>query len=209
MTYKEPQRVSYPLDEAVHPWLKILLDAYYETDLGVREGIARETGKGKQLACARGCAHCCRTHEDIPVFPIELVGMTWYAVEQVQGPVRAKLRQQLQQFPDVQGCPFLVEDVCSIHALRPMACRQFNVFNQACAPGEDAYHTRRQDVLTPIRSYKENALQITVPFYGKVTKSEQKQLVQSGKLDRLARAMRDCQWQALADKMDQYDRRKG
>jgi hypothetical protein len=42
-----------------------------------------------------------------------------------------------------------------------------------------------------------------------VTKSEQKQLVQSGKLDRLARAMRDCQWQALADKMDQYDRRKG
>lgn len=112
MTYKQPQRALYPLDEAIDPWLKILLDAYYQTDLGVHEGVARVTGKGNQLACA---------------------------------------------------------------------------------PGEDAFHTRRQNVLTPIRSYKDMALEITVPFYGKVTQSEQKKLVQSGRLDQLARAMRDCQ----------------
>jgi hypothetical protein len=42
-----PQRLTFPDDEATHDW----------------------------LACAKGCAACCRAHLTIPVYPLELVGI--------------------------------------------------------------------------------------------------------------------------------------
>ncbi|MDX2503237.1 MAG: hypothetical protein QNL62_01985 [Gammaproteobacteria bacterium] len=45
------------------------------------KGIKREEKQGKKLACARGCAACCRSHETIPVYPLELMGMSWYAFD--------------------------------------------------------------------------------------------------------------------------------
>jgi hypothetical protein len=30
---------------------------------------------------------------------------------------------------------------------------QFNLFDRACAEGEDAFYTRRRDLLTPIRRF--------------------------------------------------------
>lgn len=59
----------------------MLLDAYATTDAGVAEGIRREQVGGRALACGKGCSSCCRTHTTIPAYPLELIGMSWYATE--------------------------------------------------------------------------------------------------------------------------------
>ena len=203
------ERLSFPNDEAIHPWLSRLLEAYYITDQGVAEGIRRATERGRTLACARGCAACCRAHTTIPVYPLELVGISWYVTEKLHGEPRAQLKQQLRDYSNLTGCPFLIEDVCSIHPLRPMACRQFNVFGRVCAEGEDAYYTRRQDVLTPISKYTDRAFDVTLPFYGIENKSERRKAIKEGTIHRIAKVLKECNWDSLADKMEAYDRNKG
>lgn len=201
-------RVSFPLNEAVHSWLVPLLDSYYEADKGICEAINRQLSRGRELACAKGCSSCCKTHKDIPVYPVELVGMTWYVTEKVTGEKRSRLKEQLANHNNIDGCPFLLGGECSIHPVRPLACRHFNVFGKQCAEGEDAYHTRRQDVLTPIKKYKEKALLITIPFYGDYKKSEQKKLVETGAINKLARPLKDCHWESLPEKMTTFDDRQ-
>ena len=78
-----PQRLSFPAAEGYLPWLSMLLDAYHIADGGVTEAIRREQRQGRRLACAKGCSACCRSHKTIPVYPLELIGMTWYATEHI------------------------------------------------------------------------------------------------------------------------------
>jgi len=203
--YLKPRRISYPEDEARLPWLKILLDAYFVIDNGVAEGIRREQKQGRQLACAKGCYSCCVTHSDIPVYPLELMGMTWYCVEKLQSPLREQIREQLKNFLNHNGCPFLYEGACSIHSARPIACRQFNVLDKACAEGEDAFHTRRKDVMTPIVKFRDEAFNVMLPFYGITNKAEKRKAIKQGSMHGVARAMRDCNWETTPKRMDDYD----
>jgi Fe-S-cluster containining protein len=196
-----PVRLSYPEAEREQPWLEALLDAYHQIDLGVHEAVRREERQGRQLACARGCAACCRTHQDIPVYPLELMGLYWYCHEQVMGDLRERLRAQLAAYRAGAPCPFLVDDACGVHPLRPMACRQFNVFDRVCAEGEDAFHTRRQDVLTPIHRFTDAAFDRLLPFYGVKSKHERRAALKSGRVHALARALQTLDWSRLAARM--------
>jgi Fe-S-cluster containining protein len=105
-----------------------------------------------------------------------------------------------------QACAFLVDQVCSIHPLRPMACRQFNVFNTVCAEGEDTYYTRRGDVMTPLKKYTHQAFVGTMPFYGIKTRARAREVVQSGMQHQLVKDLQNIDWRHLADKMKEYDR---
>lgn len=204
----QPQRLAFDVDEAVFPWLTPLLDAYHTIDRGVAAGIARERRRGRQLACAKGCSHCCRSHTTIPVYPLELVGLTWYATEQLAEPLRSPVRGQLRAHHKGEPCPFLVDGVCAVHPMRPMACRQFNVFGRACAEGEDAYYSRRQDVLTPNPKYADEAFFTMLPFYGVQNPDQRRQLIENGAAQRMAQVLQECSWASVADKMDDYDRRR-
>ena len=201
-------RLSFPQEECLHSWLSLLLASYFVADQGVAEGVRRGEKQGKTLACRRGCSACCRTHKTIPVYPLELVGLSWYGTEKVQGPVREKLKTQLRRHREGEPCPFLVDDLCSIHPLRPLACRHFNVFGRACEEGEDAYYTRRQDVLTPIAQYMNRALDIMLPFYGVTKTRDRRRVLKTGTVHKLARVMQGFDWSSLADKMDDYDRHR-
>lgn len=201
-----PARLEFPEDEARFDWLPMLLDACATVDAGVAEGIRREQTQGKTLACAKGCAACCRAHRDIPVYPLELVGMSWYVTEKLQGPVRHRLKQQLRAHTRGEPCPFLVDDACSVHALRPMACRQFNVFGKVCAEGEDAFHTRREDVMTPIKKFGDDAFFAMLPFYGVTKSAERRRIIKEGAQHGLARVLQEFDWASLADKMDAWER---
>ena len=202
------KRLSFPTDEPVHPWLSGLLEAYHITDTGVCEGIRREELQGRKLACGKGCAACCRAHTDIPVYPLELVGISWFVTEKISGSVRARLHEQLRNHKNRAGCPFLVDEACSIHELRPMACRQFNVFDTVCSEGEDAWHTRRQDVMNPLKKYTDQAFDVMLPFYGIEKKSERCKAIREGTIHGIARVLKDCNWTSLAEKMEHYESRK-
>ena len=199
--YGNPIRLSFPADEAKNGWLPLLLDVYFMADTGVYEGINLRLKQGQTLACAKGCSNCCKTHTDIPVYPLELLGLYWYAIEKVQGEPREKLKLQLRGYTKGNACPFLLEGSCVVHPLRPMACRHFNVFRQSCGEGEDPYYTRRKDVLTPIEKYKEKALAAMLPFHGIKLRAERREAMKKGTIHTFVENLRELEWGKLADRM--------
>ena len=94
--YHEPKRLDFRAEEAYHPWLSMLLDAYYIVDKGISEAVKLEGRKGKRLACFKGCSSCCRTHATIPVYPLELVGISWFVTEKIKGLGRERVKYALQ-----------------------------------------------------------------------------------------------------------------
>ncbi len=159
-------RARFPEDEKRLQWLSMLLDAYAIVDTGVSVAVRQEEKKQKvKLACGKGCGACCRQHKDIPLYPHELVGIYWYVSEKTDPALREVLKGQLAVHTLGSPCPFLVDRSCSIHVVRPAACRLFNVFRAPCASGEDPYYTRRRDVLEPIPEYTDRAFAAVLPFY--------------------------------------------
>jgi Fe-S-cluster containining protein len=199
-------RLSFPEAEARQAWLAPLLEAYALIDQGVDAAIRLESDKGRTLACAKGCSSCCRCHLDIPVYPLEVMGIYWFVIEQLSGEPRQRIHDQLADYRPGQPCPFLVDGACGIHALRPLACRQFNVFDTACSEGEDAFHSRRQDVMTPIRRFADEAFFLMLPFYGVEKKGERRKLIQQGGQHRFANVLQQQDWAKLATRMDAHDR---
>lgn len=202
------RRLAFSEDEARLEWLPPLLDAYHITDRGVAEGIQLMTRKGHRLACAKGCAHCCVTHRSIPAYPLELVGISWYATEKLVGAIREDLKKALRAHQPGDPCAFLLEGACAIHPMRPMACRQFNVFNTPCGPGEDAYYTRREDVMTPNRKFADEAFYTMLPFYGVKNKADRRRVVKEGAQHAMAKDMQSLNWLSLANKMLEFDIRR-
>ena len=201
-------RTSFPEDEKGLPWLKLLLDAYYIVDKGVAKAIDTEQKKGRKPACAKGCSNCCSTHKDIPVYPLEIVGIAWYAAGKIKGRVRETLKARLENSKKIGSCPFLIEGVCSIHAVRPMACRQFNVFGKPCEEGEDPYYTRRADVMDPVKKHVDQAFFIMLPYYGAEKEADRIRIVETGAFHKLAKELQACNWKELAQKMERQDKQK-
>jgi Fe-S-cluster containining protein len=201
------RRVHFPEDEARLPWLPMLLDAYAVADTGVAIAI-RDEGKKrkKKLACGKGCGNCCEHQKDLPLYPHELVGIYWYVSEKMAGPVREVLRGRLAAGGSGEACPFLIDRACSIHPVRPIGCRQFNVFTSPCAPGEDPYYTRRDDVLTPVVEYTDRAFAAAVPLYGlkrETALAEAIRLIRSQIMN-----LRSFDWSKLVAIMDQTGPKK-
>jgi Fe-S-cluster containining protein len=166
MTAGLSRRLHFPADERRLPWLSLLLDAYSIADTGVAIAVRdMEKKQKKTLACGKGCGTCCVDQKDLPLYPHELVGIYWYVTEKITSPVRDVLRSRLAVHTASSGCPFLIDNSCSIHPVRPVGCRMFNVFTVPCAPGEDPYFTRRGDVLPPIPDYIDRTFGAVLPFY--------------------------------------------
>ncbi len=201
------KRVSFPDDEKKHRWLTLLLDGYQIVDRGVAKAIDTERKKGRELACAKGCSNCCSTHSDIPVYPLEIVGILWYTTEIIAGPVRQKLKKQLADFKKGGTCPFMLEGVCEIHRVRPMACRQFNVFDRPCEEGEDPFHTRREDVMDPVKKHIDQAFFIMLPYYGVKDEKERIKVIETGAFHNMVKELHACNWNELAGKMDRAEKR--
>ncbi len=200
-SYSEPKRLSFPVDEARNQWLPMLLNTYFIADKGVFEGIRRETNKGRFLACAKGCSACCKAHTSIPIYPLEVIGLYWYIIEQIKGEVRKQLKGQLSDFKKGDPCPLLVNGACSVHPMRPQACRHFNVFSQPCEEGEDAFFTRRQDVLTPIKKYQDDALSNMLPFHKITKRAQRREAIKTGAVHQFVQVLQEVEWEKLAKRM--------
>lgn len=199
--YPTPTRLSFPEEERRHHWLPMLIDVYFTTDQGVSEGIRRQEAKGKELACFKGCSTCCRSHTTIPVYPLEITGLYWYLIQKTTGELRDKLKQQCANHQSGDPCPFLVDGACGVHPMRPQACRHFNVFGTSCAEGEDAFYTRREDVLTPISKYKEEALAQMLPFHDIVGRKQRRDAMKSGLIHSYVQVLQEIDWPKLAKRM--------
>ncbi|KPA19677.1 protein belonging to Uncharacterized protein family UPF0153 [Candidatus Magnetomorum sp. HK-1] len=196
-----PERLAYPKDEKKVQWLSLLLEIYYLADKSVYEGLRKELKKGKILACACGCSNCCSTHTTIPVYPLEMIGLYWYVIEKISGKRRYQIQSQLHDFSIGNSCPFLVNERCGIHPMRPMACRFFNVFSKSCLEKEDPFYTRRYDVFTPNEATKNKAIARMLPFHGIVGKEQQENAIKSGSLNETIQNLHEIDWQNLSERM--------
>jgi len=201
-TYPEPQRLQFPDDEAELEWLGHLLDAYHRADIGVTQSIQAEEDKGRKLACAKGCSNCCKSHTTIPIFPLELLGLYWYAAKIMDSDLLVKIKPQLVSHTAGNPCPFLLDGACSIHPMRPLACRHFNVFGKTCVEGEDAFYSRREDVLTPIKSHQDFAYEAMLPFHGFTTTVQKEAAMKASYIQKQARVLQEIDWAHLAARID-------
>ena len=189
------QRLRYP-DERRRPWLCGLLDAQAVLDAGVAAAVAREGALGRVPACGPGCAACCQRHL-IPVTPLEIQGLCWYAERQLSGPLRREVAERLAR-PRHEDCPFLVRGACAAYPVRPLACRQFIVFGTACAPGEDVFSTRRHDVLDPVPEAKRSAAALLLPHCGFGASEARDQALAEQYLRGVSQLLLGCDWSPLA-----------
>ncbi len=201
------RRLHFPEDEKKLAWLPMLLDAYAIADTGIAVAIREEEkNHKKKLACGKGCGNCCEHQKDLPLYPHELVGIYWYVSEKMTPPERDVLRDRLEKHKAGSSCPFLMDGSCSIHPVRPVGCRQFNVFTATCLPGEDPYYTRRNDVLEPIADYKDRAFAAVIPFYNFKKERDHSAAI------RLIRGqimnIQTFDWKKLIGIMENYDSRK-
>jgi len=199
---KNKFRLSFPEDEKIHSWLPVLLNAYAVMDEGVAKDIKKQEKLGKKLACKRGCSNCCQTHRDIPVYPIEIVGIYWYVIEKIKQPLRSKIKASLINHKKGSSCPFLINNACSIYQMRPLACRQFNVFGKPCGEREDPFYTRPEDILKPEEHYLGKALFETAPFYGVYDEKDRIEFINSGRLNSLVKSLLNYPWIELARRME-------
>jgi Fe-S-cluster containining protein len=199
------KRTSFPRDEAVLPWLSSLLDAYFVIDRGVAGAIESEQRRGRAPACDRGCSVCCRTNRDIPVYPLELMGLSWFAAEKTEGDHRETLMKQLGNHSAGNPCPFLITSECAIYPLRPMACRQFTLFGSPCSEGEDPYFTRRHDLLVPVKKHLEQAFFLMLSFHGVEKQTDRIRAVEEGVLHKLVKNLQTRNWEILARRMMKID----
>jgi Fe-S-cluster containining protein len=198
----KPKRLSYPSDEKKIQWLPMLLDTYFVADKVIYDGLRKELKKGKTLACACGCSNCCYTHTTIPVYPLEVVGLYWYVIEKISGKRRFSIQTQLQARETIQSCPFLINDRCGVHPMRPMACRFFNVFNKVCAQKEDPFYSRRYDVFTPNEDAKNKALMKMLPFHEIFEKQQQELAIKNQSLNKMVQNLHEIDWAQIARRME-------
>lgn len=199
-------RCHFPDDEVRHQWLLMLLDAYEVIDRGIFLSLQREKRKtGRRPVCKAGCGGCCGTHADIPLYPLEMVGIYWYVLEKMDPALRTALMPKLEdrsaQTSGPCPCPFLSDNRCTVYPVRPVACRQFIVFNRPCGDGEDPFHTRRGDVLTPLADFADRAFYIMLPFYGIATEEDKEAAIKNRIIHARVKNLKTTDWRPLAQRI--------
>ena len=191
-------------------WLPLLRRMHAVADAGIEKAVrAEERRRGVRRACRRGCSVCCRHQSDIPAFPIELAGLSWYCAERLAGPTRLAVRARLAAHARGGPCPFLVDDACAVHPVRPLACRLFTAFGRPCAEGEDPFHARHRDLLAPPPGLLARAYRVMLPFHGVTEGRDQDAWLERGLVKTLAVNLPSCDWRSLARVMDAARRDPG
>jgi len=202
-------RYSYPADEKKYDWLPLLLDAYNILDRAASLGLKEERRKrGREVACRKGCYECC-LRPSVPITKIELAGISWYASEKLAGGIRDIVKRQLLDHLQTSQCPFLVDTACSIYPVRPIACRQFHVFGDACAKGEDPGVTRPTDIWSPGREVAQKVAMKILPFFGISSEKQKIIAFKSGFIVRESKEMHKMDWNVVYQAMVLFDTQIG
>ena len=153
------KRAALPLPTHTPAWFHLLLDAYAMLDASIEQQLAQEP---RTPACHKGCTACCTNL--IPALPAEILGIRFYLNNILTAEQRKSLRNAFEHSP-VNTCPFLHKGGCTIYAVRPMVCRRYLVFSQACAPTEQPERTRPYDIFQASPGQYLAALAHTFPIY--------------------------------------------
>ena len=194
---KQDERVMsirLPEDEKEFPWLPMLLDAYAISDQAVQEKQERDYREhGFQAACSKGCITCCY-QQFIPATSLELAGIVWFICHKMDPKAQKSIIDVLENFSGERTCPMLQNTTCAVYSVRPLACRQFVVYEQACQAREDVLGTRPEHVLKLDNSSIRQAFRSMLPFYEIHTPEEQEVALNDNFLFKQSSYMHQVDW---------------
>lgn len=150
----EPMEISFTVPAGLCGPEVLLPDVQRFASQVAEAASARAAKAGHPVTCAKGCGACCR--QMVPVSPVEarhLARVVESLPAEHQARVRARFetaRESIEKAglpprgdPDEDkeayrafglawfragvACPFLEEESCSIHPLRPLVCREYLV----------------------------------------------------------------------------------
>ena len=130
------------------------------TDLFVKLSAEKVVKEGKTISCQKGCGACCRqlvpvTESEVYVLHHEVKYMPRYMKNEIRQrfedaielldqkglldaleDINELSQQELRELGDAYfklgiACPFLHEEKCRVHHIRPMACREYLVTSPA------------------------------------------------------------------------------
>lgn len=130
------------------------------TNLFVEIGVEEAKKNGQEVSCQKGCGACCRQPVPLPEFEAyEIAEMVEKMPELRRRQIKERFDTALAHFTEIGWverfencanfspeertemfldyfkedvpCPFLIDEACSIHQDRPLACREYLVTNPA------------------------------------------------------------------------------
>jgi Fe-S-cluster containining protein len=136
----------------------------------------------------------------VPFSKLELSGISWYTTEVMNSQSFDLIIPRLLNHKKTTECPFLLEGLCSIYHVRPIACRIFFVFNTPCDSFEDVSLTRPADIFTHSReTAKRVAMRfLDSDFYGLKTKRDKEKAFEDGFIVKTSRQMHHIDWTGFA-----------
>ncbi len=128
------------------------------TNLFVEIGVEESKVAGREVSCQKGCGACCRQPVPLPEFEAyHLAELVEKMPEPQRSMTKTKFEKAVAHFTEIGwaerfanytdlskeertelfldyfresvACPFLVDESCSIHQDRPLACREYLVTN--------------------------------------------------------------------------------
>jgi len=190
-------RAHYPEDEANYPWLTALLNAYHIQETGIAVELEEEKKqRAKKVACGKGCDVCC-LRPTIPLTEPEINGVAWYVATKLPPGLRDIVKTQVLNRHKSLKCPFLIESVCSIYPVRPIACRILHVFGEPCSPQGDIYLTRPRDMWVHSRDLGRRISFALMPLYGITGRLNMERAFDEGFLSTNSTSMMEQPWDAL------------
>lgn len=118
----------------------------------VLAGLTEAVSSHSTLGCRRGCAHCCYLR--VEAYDFEIDAITYYIKtklnEQTRNTINTAIGVQYesirkmtieQHFHTNIKCPLLVNNTCSVYAVRPISCAAYHSLSEnACQrSNEDPY----------------------------------------------------------------------
>ncbi|MBF0622768.1 MAG: YkgJ family cysteine cluster protein [Magnetococcales bacterium] len=160
---------------------------------GLEEQIER---RNNPLACQSGCAVCCQNRA-IAILSSEIEAISWYVVNRVDGAAKERLIERLKVQHNSRICPFVIDDVCQIYPVRPLACRAVHIFGEPCMAGEDVLAKRPGDVWYPgIDTAKAVSMEV-LSWYGIDDPEEKVKAFEAEFLIEKTGSMQDHDWGVL------------
>lgn len=208
MTNKKQQRFTKELikarlkysSESKYNWLPDSLDAYQIVDAGVAVELDSQVRKTqRKIACKKGCYACC-LNPTVPINRLELMVISWYMSEVTDDNIYDRVSRQLKCHKESTTCPFLLDKICSIYPVRPIACRMFYIYEEPCAEYEHVDETRPDDILhTNNIDVAWMVSQKLMPHLGITDKKLQREMFMDGYMFKNTRQMHTFDWNIFAE----------
>jgi len=184
-------------DEKDNPILTIILDTYHVFDTGTRMELEEEEFKRQaKVCCADGCTACC-LRPMVPATEIEILGLWWFLLTRADDSTREMVIERLLGRKQTAECPFLINNLCSIYPMRPLACRILHVFTKPCDKEEYIYQSRRGDVWSPSQEIGRKSAVVLLDYYGFKRPQDKVKAYKEGFIPAQSRFIPDYNWEGL------------